>query len=250
MTRTNKENQVSAAVKPAAAPRCIWTSDDDVVLLQVLRQEKVNGGQSDSGWKSVVWTTALAELKVKGDNKGAPKTASKISDHFANVCSLFWFFLKANFVQVKKLREQSGFGWDDVTKLVIASNDTWDAYIKSHPNMAKWRRTPFPLYDDMLFLVDGIVATGEGAFHAGGDLASSEPGYSSPPTIPEDDEDDSSNDASPGGTGKTQPVIDEPGSIDDEDSQDTTPSRKVSLFVVIFSLYSHSHCRLLQREPP
>jgi hypothetical protein len=33
---------------------------------------------------------------------------------------------------------------------------------------------PFPLYDDILFLVDGTVATGAGAFHAGGSQALSD----------------------------------------------------------------------------
>jgi hypothetical protein len=31
----------------------------------------------------------------------------------------------------------------------------------------KWRTKPFPLFDDFLFLVSGIVATGAGAFQAG-----------------------------------------------------------------------------------
>src|ERR1700743_790714 len=33
--------------------------------------------------------------------------------------------------------------------------------------MKKWRSKPFPIYDDMVFLVEGTIATGVGAFHAG-----------------------------------------------------------------------------------
>ena len=36
-----------------------------------------------------------------------------------------------------------------------------------NPKASRWRKTPFPLYDDMHFLVHGIVATGAEAFHAG-----------------------------------------------------------------------------------
>jgi hypothetical protein len=35
------------------------------------------------------------------------------------------------------------------------------------PKAKRWRKTPFPLYNDILYPVEGIVATGAGAFHAG-----------------------------------------------------------------------------------
>ena len=38
---------------------------------------------------------------------------------------------------------------------------------QAHPNAKKWRKTPFPLFDDMAGLVDGTAATGEGAYHPG-----------------------------------------------------------------------------------
>lgn len=40
---------------------------------------------------------------------------------------------------------------------------------QAHPKAKKWRTSRFPLYDEIAVLVDGIVATGEGAFHAGSD---------------------------------------------------------------------------------
>lgn len=33
--------------------------------------------------------------------------------------------------------------------------------------MRVWRKKPFPHYDDLALLVDGIIATGEGAFRPG-----------------------------------------------------------------------------------
>ena len=47
--------------------------------------EKANGNQSDSGWKSSVWTTVLNTLKKDGSNKGGEKTPNKILDHFSNI---------------------------------------------------------------------------------------------------------------------------------------------------------------------
>ncbi|OJA15947.1 hypothetical protein AZE42_13799, partial [Rhizopogon vesiculosus] len=37
--------------------------------------------------------------------------------------------LKKDFTVVKKLREQSGFGWDNTLKIVIAPPDVWEKYI-------------------------------------------------------------------------------------------------------------------------
>ncbi|KAJ7466259.1 hypothetical protein B0H11DRAFT_2284693 [Mycena galericulata] len=138
------------------APRCRWSDDDDATLVSKLRWAKENGYQSDSGWKPQVWALCVEVLK---DSPGPPKVADKVHDHWGN--------LKSTYVTVKTLHRQSGFGWDDGLKTVTASDDVWEAYLAKHPNAKRWRKTPFPLYDDLAYLVDGIVATGAGAFHAG-----------------------------------------------------------------------------------
>jgi hypothetical protein len=38
--------------------------------------------------------------------------------------------LKDDFKIVRKLRQQSGFGWDDELKMVTAEDSVWDAYLK------------------------------------------------------------------------------------------------------------------------
>ncbi|KIL55164.1 hypothetical protein M378DRAFT_42800, partial [Amanita muscaria Koide BX008] len=115
--------------------RCSWTLDDDKILLDVLREQKVAGNQSESGWKPQVWTAVAQALKDRGKEK------------------------------VDKLQHLSGFGWDNEKKLVTATEAVWEAYLAAHPKAARWRKTSFPLYDKMYFLVDGIIATGAGAFH-------------------------------------------------------------------------------------
>jgi hypothetical protein len=100
--------------------------------------------------------------------------------------------LKAAFLAVQHLCGLSGFGWDDGLKMVTATEEVWDAYIlvsfifasnlsgiyitagQTHESAKKWQKTPFPLYDDMHYLVAGIVATGAGAFHAGAVPATSQ----------------------------------------------------------------------------
>ncbi|KAF8229798.1 hypothetical protein L208DRAFT_1177188, partial [Tricholoma matsutake] len=59
----------------------------------------------------------------------------------------------------------SGFGWDDGLKMVTASDEVWAMYLKMNPKASCWHKTPFPLHDDIHFLVHGVIATGAGAFH-------------------------------------------------------------------------------------
>ncbi|KAJ7452560.1 hypothetical protein FB451DRAFT_1145210 [Mycena latifolia] len=140
-----------------SSTRCTWSDPDNATLAGTLRRAKDKGYQSDNGWKPQVWALCVEDLK---DSPGPPKLADKIQDHYGN--------LKAAFLAVKHLRELSGFGWNEGLKLVTASDDVWQAYLAKHPKSKRWRKSAFPLYDDIAYLVDGIVATGAGAFHAGG----------------------------------------------------------------------------------
>ncbi|KAF7288468.1 Myb-DNA-bind-3 domain-containing protein [Mycena chlorophos] len=154
--------------------RVKWRDADDSVLVDVLVREK-NEYQTDSGWKPQVWAIVAAALK---DSPGAAKTAAKCQDHFGTVrshvlsvesCLICLLQIKAKFNEVNELRKKSGFGWDDGLKMATASDETWKDFVEVKRNewALKWQKATFPLFDDMLYLVEGIVATGENAFHAG-----------------------------------------------------------------------------------
>ncbi|KAJ7703618.1 hypothetical protein B0H17DRAFT_1127233 [Mycena rosella] len=138
--------------KKDSGPRCIWCDADDAALIRKLRECKDMGMQSESGWKPQVWHLCAECLK---GGAGGTKTAEKIADHYTN---------------------------DDGLKMVTASDDVWEVYIESHNKARKWRNTPFPLYDEILYLVDGIIATGAGAFHAGGATQTMQSSQSQEPT--------------------------------------------------------------------
>ncbi|KAK7017748.1 hypothetical protein R3P38DRAFT_3320499 [Favolaschia claudopus] len=125
--------------EPPAAPkqtRVRWTASDDKIVVDTLKQAKKDGLQADSGWRPVVWGKCAEALKD-------------------------------NFKDLHGLRDLSGFGWDDGLKMVTATDGVWADLLKRHPEHERWRSTPFPLYDSILELVEGVVATGVGAFHAG-----------------------------------------------------------------------------------
>ncbi|KAF8344682.1 hypothetical protein F5887DRAFT_824285, partial [Amanita rubescens] len=139
----------------------VWTTADDAVVVHVLREQKDAGNQSGAGWKKQVWTIVAEALQKESVSKGAVKTATKCSDHWSNHEKPDRTGL------LNTIRNASGFGWDDATKTCIATDAVWSAYLATHKKATRWRSTPFPLYDEVMYLVHGIVATGAGAFHPG-----------------------------------------------------------------------------------
>ena len=137
--------------KDPAAPvirRAKWNSSCDGLLVECLEKEKVNGRMtSNSSWHSDAWTAA--EKALSGSelhSGGGPKTADSCQNRWTTVsyfiCLLLFFTdspvyqLKKEYVQVKSLREKSGFGWDDVKKLVTATEEVWQAlFMVNFPNM-------------------------------------------------------------------------------------------------------------------
>ncbi|GLB45524.1 putative myb/SANT-like DNA-binding domain containing protein [Lyophyllum shimeji] len=135
-----------------------WSSADDATLIATLHDERAKGNQADNSWKASTWTAcekALAGSEVKSG--GAHKKASGCRDH--------WVLLRGQCLEVKILRNLSGWGWDDTRGVIIASDEQWATYTAQHEAAAYWRDRPFPLYEDILTLIEGRTATGDHAIH-------------------------------------------------------------------------------------
>jgi hypothetical protein len=102
------------------------------------------------------------------------------NDQFLPSCHPNPISLKQEFNIVKQLCGLSGFGWDDERKIVMTSPEVWDRYLKvslpsllfhvnlipsqKHLKAKPWCRKAFPLYNDILDLIDGTRVTGDSAF--------------------------------------------------------------------------------------
>ncbi|KAG1731095.1 uncharacterized protein EDB91DRAFT_1034732, partial [Suillus paluster] len=136
---------------PSASTKTVWKSNDDAVLIATLLKEQEEGCQSDSGFKPKSFVACAEALQgSKKMSGGVAKTFGSCHDH--------WGKCKKDFTVIKKLREQSGFGWNHTLKIVTAPPDIWEKYLEARK---VWRKKPFPLYDSIQILVKGIVTTGE-----------------------------------------------------------------------------------------
>ncbi|KAF9548876.1 hypothetical protein CPC08DRAFT_613949, partial [Agrocybe pediades] len=142
--------------KKSGEPCCVWTAQDNAIMVEVLKEQKNLGNQSGAGWKSQVWTMIETALLKISQGKGSSKTAANLMQSFSSRNSSFNLAVHA-------LHNASGFGWDGGSNIVTASDSVQDTYLKAHSASEKWKSTSFPLYDDMYFLVNGIVATGDSA---------------------------------------------------------------------------------------
>ena len=79
--------QDTSAPKSNHKKNARWSQEDNAVLIEQLKIHQSKGHQSDSGWKSLVWTAcevALRESEIKSG--GGPKTASGCKEHWLSVC--------------------------------------------------------------------------------------------------------------------------------------------------------------------
>ena len=132
--------------------RAQWTPELIAVLLDELITQAALGKQSDNSFKSEVWEGAKNGLNQQCSTKF---TTAQIKT--------MWLNLRPKYVVMKALRQQSGFGWNDLKQTVEAEPSVWDAYLASHPKAKEFQNKPFPLYNKMEQLCDGKVATGENA---------------------------------------------------------------------------------------
>uniref|UniRef100_A0A0W0FMR3 Myb/SANT-like domain-containing protein n=1 Tax=Moniliophthora roreri TaxID=221103 RepID=A0A0W0FMR3_MONRR len=74
--------------------------------------------------------------------------------------------LKKDWKNVHNLFSQSGFGFCLQTKRVSATPEVWAPLLKSNLYNARHRHKHcYPHYNDMLYINESIMTTGDGAFH-------------------------------------------------------------------------------------
>lgn len=80
----------------------------------------------------------------------------------------------------QQLKNNSGFGWDDMRQIPTAPDHVWTAYLEKHPSAKEFRNHGLANYDALAAVFEGNVATGA---HASG-TAVIAPSLSSLPSSP------------------------------------------------------------------
>ncbi|KAF8145611.1 Myb/SANT-like DNA-binding domain-containing protein [Mycena galopus ATCC 62051] len=131
-----------------------WTVPMLAILIRILLDEKKLGRWAESGWTSESYTKVVVALTAAGH----ARTAKQVKG-----C---WTRLKGQYKIVKGMLSLSGFGWNPRSKCITATEEVWAAYL-DHPKNAGFKDRAFKHFNDMAFLCDDVMATGEDAFSNG-----------------------------------------------------------------------------------
>ena len=151
-----REDEEHEAKEQQHEERASWTKEMRTYLLDLLIEQTAQGKRCDGGnaWKKEAWEaikkTIFEKFKIKFQVK-------QLKQCFNN--------LKKDYDAVKKMRDLSGFGWDEAKQMVKAKPEVWGPYLKSYKSHGKFQRRPFPFWDALHELLDGKVPTGEGKYY-------------------------------------------------------------------------------------
>uniref|UniRef100_D8Q2T7 Myb/SANT-like domain-containing protein n=1 Tax=Schizophyllum commune (strain H4-8 / FGSC 9210) TaxID=578458 RepID=D8Q2T7_SCHCM len=132
----------------------------EAILKDTLKKCLQDGLGTDSNFKKQHYARAALALQAAGFNFSPEQVKTR------------WMRYKRDYNFVKELRKESGFGWDEETKMVVAEEAVWDALMftpdkkktKKHKDYNYWKKHAFPDYDDIAQLVGDAGATGGCAF--------------------------------------------------------------------------------------
>ncbi|ESK81844.1 hypothetical protein Moror_9635 [Moniliophthora roreri MCA 2997] len=155
---TNKDTG-NLNTNPITKVKCKWTEEENTVMIDELHVQKDSRRQAQSEWKPGVWKIVKEYLEQDVGVSDPPKTEEKCQDHWTSK-------LKKDWCNVYSLSTQSGFSFCSITHQILATPDVWEPLLKSNQyNACYWHKHCYPHYNDMLYINESIMATGDGAYH-------------------------------------------------------------------------------------
>ncbi|KAB1217110.1 hypothetical protein CJ030_MR4G021211 [Morella rubra] len=73
-----------------------------------------------------------------------------------------WDRLKRAYIDFAFILRQTGFGWDDDTHTVVASEEAWSNLLKGNPKLVRYKRQGCPNFELMKAVFSRSTATGSG----------------------------------------------------------------------------------------
>ncbi|RWR84129.1 Myb/SANT-like domain-containing protein [Cinnamomum micranthum f. kanehirae] len=98
-----------------------WSEAGDEYLADILIEQINLGRKGGTGWTTEGWREIERKMKEK---YGSECVKDKIRNCLRTI--------KQHYNHIKTLMGLSGFGWDDATKRITASDQVWDDYVKAN----------------------------------------------------------------------------------------------------------------------
>ncbi|XP_058070173.1 uncharacterized protein At2g29880-like [Magnolia sinica] len=122
----------------------------DNCLIDSLVEQVANGKKSGHCFKKERYKPCVDNIR---DKLGIILTSKNVINLLRTVKKLYF--------TIQDLHSASGFEWDDSLKVVVATDDVWVDYIKSHPYAQHVRGKLCLKYDDLEYIFGDDHATGK-----------------------------------------------------------------------------------------
>lgn len=126
-----------------------WSRPIERLMLEILADEVKLGNRPNNSFKSSSFTRVVDAMK---DKFGVTCLAEHVENHLRT--------MRASCSTIVKIREKSGFSWDDTLKMITASPSVYQAYIQKNPGHDKYIHNKIELYDEMAVVVGKDLTTG------------------------------------------------------------------------------------------
>ncbi|KAI5556705.1 hypothetical protein BDE02_18G053700 [Populus trichocarpa] len=119
------------------------------MLFEILVEEALKGNKPSSTFRAESFVKVATEISQKFNVQCEPK---HVDNHLKTV--------KKEWGIITKLKNKSGFGWDDCLKMITVSKDVYDEEVKAHPNHDKYLNKKLDMYEAMTIVVGKDMTTG------------------------------------------------------------------------------------------
>ena len=98
--------------------RHIWKSSEDKILLNILKEQTLNGGKDGTGYTKKAWREIQEQFN---DSKVDKLELQQIKNRHK--------YYRSCYATMDRLLKLTGFGWDDEDKMIKAEDEVWEDII-------------------------------------------------------------------------------------------------------------------------
>ncbi|KAI8551428.1 hypothetical protein RHMOL_Rhmol06G0184700 [Rhododendron molle] len=120
------------------------------IMVEVARREEATNSKKSRQFNDIQWHEILRELEVMTGRIGY--TIPKIREKLTRI--------KKEYKAFKHMKDTTGFGWDEASQTVIATDDVWLTYLQAYPKAAKFRNQGLDHFEELDELLSNSLANG------------------------------------------------------------------------------------------
>ncbi|KAK7252979.1 hypothetical protein RIF29_37320 [Crotalaria pallida] len=143
--------------------RARWTTPLTKILAKVMVDQVHDGNKHNNLFNKKAWKYICDEFYSK---TGLKWDKEQLKNRFS--------VMRRQYTTVKSILDQRDFTWDDATGSITANDETWDEYIKKHPDAETVKSSGCPIFKELCTIFSEPATNGKHEY-----LAASEGEHSS-----------------------------------------------------------------------